>query len=240
MNAKIITIWGANGSGKTTVAVNLAAALADRDYMVGIISSKLLYGELQSFFGKRVEPEKGIYKAISNGCNTKNMFETTDNPNLFILSPPNVFDGMLLTAISADTVKDLIEDSTIRFDYIIIDGSEELNNPVSSIGLTMSNKIVRVYKVCAKDCIWHKAMENLTNLIHIRSKTITVINAYDKSCDKLAFLNGINIKPDFELPYIVNCPVLANSGKLVYNSKLVNNQYKKTVQKIASQVMLGG
>ena len=52
MNAKIITIWGANGSGKTTVAVNLAAALADRDYMVGIISSKLLYGELQSFFGK--------------------------------------------------------------------------------------------------------------------------------------------------------------------------------------------
>ena len=190
MNAKIVTVWGANGSGKTTVAVNLAAALADRDMMVGIISSKLTYGELQSVFGKRVEPDKGIYKAISNGCNTKNMFEATDNPNLFILSPPNVFDGMLLTAISADTVKDLIEDSTIRFDYIIIDGSEELNNPISSIGLTLSNKIVRVYKVCAKDCVWHKAMENLTDLIHIRSKTITVINGYDKSCDKMAFLRG--------------------------------------------------
>ena len=26
MNAKIVTVWGANGSGKTTVAVNLAAA----------------------------------------------------------------------------------------------------------------------------------------------------------------------------------------------------------------------
>ena len=56
MNAKIITVWGANGSGKTTVAANLAAALADRDLMVGIISSKLTYGELQSIFGKRVEP----------------------------------------------------------------------------------------------------------------------------------------------------------------------------------------
>lgn len=240
MNAKIVTVWGANGSGKTTVAVNLAAALADRDLMVGIISSKLTYGELQSVFGKRVEPEKGIYKAISNGCNTKNMFEATDNPNLFILSPPNVFDGMLLTAISADTVKDLIEDSTIRFDYIIIDGSEELNNPVSSIGLTMSNKIVRVYKVCAKDCIWHKAMENLTDLIHIRSKTITVINGYDKSCDKMAFLSGLDTKPDFELPFVANCPTLTNSGKLIYNSKLVNAHYKKTIQKLASQVMLGG
>lgn len=240
MNAKIITVWGANGSGKTTVAVNLAVALADRDLMVGIISSKLIYGELQSVFGKRVENEKGIYKAISNGCNTKNMFEATDNPNLFILSPPNVFDGMLLTAISADTVKDLIADSTIRFDYIIIDGSEELNNPISSIGLTMSNKIIRVYKVCAKDCIWHKAMENLTDLIHIRGKTITVVNAYDKTCDKLAFLNALDVKPDFELPFVSNCSVLTNSGKLIYNSKLANTHYKKTIQKLASQVMLGG
>ena len=57
MNAKIITVWGANGSGKTTVSVNLGTALAERDFTVGIISSKMYYGELQSFFGKRVEPE---------------------------------------------------------------------------------------------------------------------------------------------------------------------------------------
>ena len=240
MNAKIITVWGANGSGKTTVAVNLAAALADRDFMVGIISSKLSYGEIQSMFGKRIEPDKGIYKAISNGCNTKNMFEATNNPNLFILSPPNVFDGLLLTAISEETIKDLIADSTIRFDYIIIDGSEELNNPVSSIGLTMSNKIVRVYKVSAKDCIWHKAMENMTNLLHLREKTITVINGYDKTCDKLAFFSSLDVKYDFELPYVSNCAVYANSGKLIYNSKLSNGQYKKTIQKLAGQLMLGG
>lgn len=240
MNAKVITVWGANGSGKTTVAVNLAAALADRDYMVGIVSSKLCYGELQSLFGKRIEPEKGIYKAISSGCNTKNMFEATENQNLFILSPPNLFDGLLLTAISADTIKELLEDCKIRFDYIIIDGSEELNNPISSIGLSMSDKIVRVYRVCAKDCIWHKSMENLTDLIHIKDKSVTVINGYDKTCDKLTFLNGLGIKPDFELPYISNCPVFANSGKLIYNSRLSNGQYKRIVQKLAAQLMMGG
>lgn len=240
MNAKIITVWGPNGSGKTTVAANLAAALADRDFMVGLISSKLCYGELQSVFGKRIETDKGIYKAISNGCSTKNMFEATYNPNLFILAPPNEFDGLLLTAISADTVQELIEDSTIRFDYIIIDGSEELNNPISSLGLSLSDKIVRVYKVCTKDCIWHKAMNNLTDLIHIRDKTVTVINGYDKSCDKLAFLSGLEVKPDFELPFIENCATLTNSGKLIYNSKLVNGHYKKTIQRLAGQLMIGG
>ena len=168
------------------------------------------------------------------------MFTATYNPNLFILSPPNDFDGLLLTAISADTVKELIEDSTIRFDYIIIDGSEDLNNPVSSVGLTMSNKIVRVYKVCIRDCIWHKAMKNLTDLLNVGNKTITVINAYDKSCDKLAFLNALDTKHDFELPYISNAPILTNSGKLIYNSKFVSGHYKKTIQKLASQLMMGG
>ena len=104
----------------------------------------------------------------------------------------------------------------------------------------MSNKIIRVYKVCAKDCIWHNAVENLTSLLHIRNKTINVINGYDKTCDKMAFLSGTNIKPDFELPYVANCSTLINSGKLIINSKSGGGQYKKVMQRLASQAMLGG
>ena len=159
MNGKIITVWGANGSGKTSVSASLGLAIAERNFMVGIISSKLYYGELQSVFAKRLENEKGIYSAIANGCNTKNMFETAANgSNLFFLSVPNGFDAMLLTAISGETIKELIEDAAMRFDYVLIDGSEELNNPVSSVGLTMSNKILVVHKASAKDCLWQTSL----------------------------------------------------------------------------------
>lgn len=240
MSAKIITVWGANGSGKTTVAVNLAAAIAERNFMVGIISSKLYYGELQSIFGKRVEQDKGIYKAIANGCSTKNMFEATHNANLFFLSLPSAYDGMLLSAVSGDTIRELIEDAVLRFDYIIIDGNEELNNPISSIGLTMSAKIIRVYRVSAKDCIWHQAMERMSELLNLKNKSITVINGYDKTCDKMTFLSSIGLKPEFELPFVPNCDTLTNSGKLIYNSKVGNGQYKKIMQRIASQAMVGG
>ena len=240
MNAKVITVWGANGSGKTTVSVNLGAALAERDFTVGIISSKMYYGELQSFFGKRVETDRGTYKAISNGCNTKNMFEATNHPNLFFLSPPTSFDGMLLSSISGDTIRELIEDSCIRFDFILIDGSEELNNPISSIGLIMANTIIRVYRVSAKCCIWHKAMENMSELLHMNNKSIFVMNGYDKTCDKMAFLSSIGMKPDFELPYITDCDTMINAGKLIYDSKISTGQYRKTIQKLASQAMLGG
>lgn len=237
--SKIITVWGSNGSGKTSVSANLGLAISERNQMVGLISSKLYYGEMQGVFAKRLENDKGIYNAIANGCNTKNMFENAvSGSNLFFLSVPNGFDAMLLTAISGDTVKELIEDAAMRFDYIIIDGNEELNNPISSIGLTMSNKIIVTHKASASDCLWQSSMDNTMHLLNLSEKAIQVLNGYDKSCDKMAYMNNVGVKFDFELPYIPNAKILLNSGKPFYTSSTVQSEYKKTMQKLASQVMM--
>ena len=239
MSSKIITVWGANGSGKTSIAANLGIAIADRNLMVGIISSKLYYGELQGLFAKRLESDKGIYNAIANGCNTKNMFESAvSGSNLFFLSVPNGFDAMLLTAMSGETAKELIEDAAMRFDYIIIDGNEELNNPISSLGLTMSAKIIVAHRASAKDCIWQTSMENTMQLLNLTDKSIHILNGYDKTCDKMAYMNNVGVKFDFELPYISNARILENSGKPFYISSTVPNEYKKVIQKIASQAMM--
>lgn len=240
MNAKIITVWGVNGSGKTTTAVNLAMAIAERGFMVGIISSKLYYGELQGLFGKRVEADKGTYCAILKGCNTKNKFAETENPNLFFLSVHNSFDGMLLTAISGETIKELIDDAVIRFDYIIIDGNEELNNPISSIGLTMADKIINVHRASVKDCIWFSAMSHMIGLLHLSDKTIHILNAYDKTCDKAAYINSLGLKFDFELPFVDNARILENSGKVIYSSRNGTGVYKKIIQRIASMLISEG
>ncbi len=236
--AKIITVWGANGNGKTSVSASLGIAIAERNCMVGIISSKLYYGELQGVFGKRLENDKGIYNAIAAGCNTKNMFElASSGSNLFFLSVPNGFDGMLLTALSGDTVKDLIEDASMRFDYIIIDGSEELNNPVSSLGLTMANKILVVHRASTKDCIWQSSMENTMQLLNLNSRAIHILNGYDKTCDKMTYMSNVGVKFSFELPYIQKAKIFENSGK-PFIAASVPGEYKKTMQKIASQVMM--
>lgn len=239
MSSKIITVWGSNGSGKTTIAANLGIAIAERNLMVGIISSKLYYGELQGIFAKRLENDKGIYNAIANGCNTKNMFESAiTGSNLFFLSVPNGFDAMLLTAVSGDTAKELIEDAVMRFDYIIIDGNEELNNPISSIGLTMSSKIVIAHRASTKDCIWQASMENTMQLLNLTDKAVHILNGYDKTCDKMTYMNNVGVKFDFELPYIANGKILENSGRPFYTSSTVSNEYKKTMQKLASQAMI--
>lgn len=239
MSNKIITVWGSNGSGKTALSANLGLAIAERNQMVGIISSKLYYGEMQSVFAKRIECDKGIYNAIANGCNTKNMFENAvTGSNLFFLSVPNGFDAMLLTAISGDTAKELIEDAAMRFDYIIIDGNEELNSPISSIGLTMSNKIIVTHKTSTADCLWQASMDNTMQLLNLTDKSIHLLNGYDKTCDKMTYMNNVGIKFEFEVPYIANAKILMNSGKPFYLSATVPGEYKKTMQKLASQIMM--
>jgi MinD-like ATPase involved in chromosome partitioning or flagellar assembly len=64
--SKIIAVWGKDNSGKTTFAVNMACALANRDRLVGLISSNLIYGDLQVFFGQSVPPEKGLFRALND------------------------------------------------------------------------------------------------------------------------------------------------------------------------------
>ena len=66
MKCKIITIWGRAGSGKTTFAVNLALALAERKFIVGVVSSNLLYGNLQVFFNQSIREDKGVFQALDN------------------------------------------------------------------------------------------------------------------------------------------------------------------------------
>lgn len=78
MSSKIYTIWGGKHSGKTTFAVSLACALSKRDKLVGLISSNLTYGELQTFFGQSVPEEKGIFEALREKAPTSgNGFRST-------------------------------------------------------------------------------------------------------------------------------------------------------------------
>ena len=99
MNAKIISVWGANGSGKTTTTVNLAYSLAQRNFTVGVISSNIYYGEIQTIFGCNIPDDRGIYQALLNG-ETKNMFVQAGKTAVFVLSVPDKFDAIQLTAIS--------------------------------------------------------------------------------------------------------------------------------------------
>jgi len=120
--SKIIAVWGGKHSGKTTFAVNLACALSKRDVLVGLISSNLIFGELQTFFGQEVPPEKGLFEALN--AETPNIGENftayTESKNLFFLSAPTQYSGLLCDTVAIEDVERMLNASALVFDFLIV------------------------------------------------------------------------------------------------------------------------
>lgn len=240
MNAKIISVCGANGSGKTTTTVNLAYSIAQRNFTVGVISSNIYYGEIQTIFGCNIPDDRGIYQALLNG-ETKNMFVQAGKTAVFVLSVPDKFDAIQLTAISHKRVNDIIDDAAIRFDYLIIDCDTELNNPISSIGMTVADKIITVHHPSVKDCIWQQSMQNVNNLLNLSYKTVHILNGYDKSCDLSAYKSSIGLKFEFEIGYVDNANVYANTGQaIVFHDLRQERAYISAMKALTSSIILQG
>ena len=173
MENRIYTIWGANHSGKTTFAVNLACALSKHDLLVGLISSNLIYGELQIFFGQSVTFEKGLYKALQE--DTPNLgekfIEYEEIKNLFFLSVPTHYSGLLCDTVTMQSAEQLIINASITFDVLIIDGSAEMNNPIYSVGLWLADKIFTLHRPSIAAQMWHQGCRLCTGTAHCRKTT---------------------------------------------------------------------
>ena len=163
MNAKIIT-FGVRQAWVNNHCSQPCAGHCRFNFMVGIISPSCITGNA-GLVWRTPEHDKGIYKAISNGNNTKICLKWS-RAGQMSFRRFQIPDGMLLTAFR-ETAKELIEDAAMRFDFlIIIDGSEELNNPISSAGLSCC-QIYVIHSPSVKDCLWQLSMSNTIRLAFI-------------------------------------------------------------------------
>ena len=65
-------------------------------------------------------------------------------------------------------------------------------------------------------------------------------NEVRKNIENLIDSENVLAKIDFEFPYIQNSKILENSGKLIFDSQTGSSVYKKTMQRLASVVCMGG
>jgi len=242
MGSKIIAVWGKDNSGKTTFAVNLACALSSRNCLVGLISSNLIYGNLQVYFGQSVPPEKGIFHAINDdNPNIGGKFtEYEESKNLFFLSVPNNYTGLLCDSVSLKGVENLIIAASLVFDIIIIDGSGDIINPVSGVGLWMAERIYTLYNPSISAQMWHKGMEDFVKELHIEDKQINIIRTPNgEFCDKV-FKGLIELHFTYELPFVKRAGVFENAGTPIYFYKSrICRRYSNVLEKIANDIYGG-
>ena len=109
------------GEGKTTVSMNIAAALTQRSARVLLVDADLRRGVLAERLGMAKNP--GLSGSLTGAANWRDVVETLpDAPNLFVLQagprPPN--SAELLGSVQ---MHELLEEWKSAYDHVIIDSA---------------------------------------------------------------------------------------------------------------------
>ncbi len=243
MSAKIYTVWGGNNSGKTTFAVNLACALARQDKLVGLISSNLICGELQTYFGEGVSAEKGIFEAlIKESPNIGEMFsECGQSKNLFYLCVPTLYSGLLCDTVGILNVERLLNSASLVFDMLIIDGASEINNPISSVGLWLADRIFILHRPSIRAQLWYRSVSEFIRELHIGDKQIHILRTSNGDFDDRLYQTMTELPFPWELPYVKRAGELENAGTPLYFFRDRScRRYSKVLGQIAHKICGGG
>lgn len=240
--SKIIAVWGGKHSGKTTFAVNLACALSERNKLVGLISSNLTYGELQTFFGQEVPQEKGLFAALyTENPNIGEKFtDYAESKNLFFLSVPTRYSGLLDDNVTLEEVEQLINSASLAFDLLVIDSAVEVNNPLSSVGLWLADTIFTLHRPSIAAQMWRIGVADFVRELHLAEKQSHILLAPNGEFDDKAYRSLTELPFVCELPYLKRAGELENAGTPLYFFKdRLCRHYAKVLEQIAARICGG-
>jgi MinD-like ATPase involved in chromosome partitioning or flagellar assembly len=242
MSNKIYAVWGGNNSGKTTFAVNLACALSKRDMLVGLISTNLIYGDLQVFFGQNVPEEKGLFQALNddNPNIGEKFMEYEQGKNLFFLSLPTHYTGLLCDTVAIQEVERMINAASLVFDILIVDGAADMTNPISGVGLWMADKVFTLHKPSIAAQMWQKGVSDFVKGLHIAEKQTHILQTPNGEFDDNTYKNMMEFSFDYELPYVKQASELENAGTplCLFHDRHCRH-YSKVLEKIADEICRG-
>lgn len=175
---KIINVIGSKGGvGVTTVAVNLAVSLVQKKSIpsVALIDMNLLFGDIPLFLD--IEPKynwSDITKNITRLDTTfLNSILSTDSSGVCVIPSPSYLSKQKLA--NPDIIERFLNAINKRFDYIVIDGGQSLDN-ISLKILEMSDTVLLI-TVLNLSCLTntHKLLKTFSDLGFPSEKNIKII-----------------------------------------------------------------
>jgi pilus assembly protein CpaE len=209
---KVISVFSTKGGiGKTTIAANLAVALAAKSNEVGVIDADLHFGDMALFLD--LLPHKTIadlacQTEINAEAVSKCLTPYKDGGIKILTAPVHPEQAKLITA---DKAEEIIKNMRAMFQYVIIDTAPLLNDVMLSI-LKSSDTIliissldlpaIKNVKLC---------LEMMESQKYSHDKVKVILNRANSEC-------GMDLH---EVKEILQCELLAalpSDGKVVVSS----------------------
>ena len=235
MAAKTICVWGKNGCGKTALAFNLAAWLAQNKNLVGYVSAED-YAEIPTYLGVSVPSTKGLKAAKDAPTeHIKNFyFEPIRDFGLFVLSPAPDCDSFDLAGFDKAFGRRVIQESKEVFDILIIDCTTHKENAITGEALALSDAVV----IPVNDDItypqWYQSNSRIFDAIKVRTYFVeSMTNGY---ANIQAIFKAMNAKSVASIQYNRNAPALINEGSFLYRGGKEQKLYEYGLSSVWSAI----
>lgn len=186
----IISVFGKDGAGKTTIATHLAKYYSNKNFFVGLISTETRYGSIQRVLGVEVTEKQSLLQAILDPQMASKCF-TKVNDNMYLLSMSDIttikdFDTATALLGSQKTqteeqekrVERFINNVKDVFDILIIDCTDRVTDILTYTFLSQSDKIVNVIQSNLDGVAYETAHLMFNDLAIFQNKKINVLNKH--------------------------------------------------------------
>lgn len=217
MAARTVAVWGRNGCGATTTAVNLALYISKKQKMVALISARD-YDELSAYFNIVTPTDKGIKAAKEHSTeHIRNYYvETGNNSNVYLLGPATGSDSLENSGLDKAAGRRIFQESKDVFDYVIIDCSSHKENAITGEAVALADKVIVPVNPNITYGQWFQSNKRIFD--NIRNKTLFVESMSNGECSMQTVFSllGRDIRSTTALQYIPEAPLFFNQGKPLF------------------------
>ncbi|WP_312979233.1 polysaccharide biosynthesis tyrosine autokinase [Corynebacterium sp.] len=179
---------GMPGEGKSTVATNLALALADDGERVCLVDADLRRPRVADYLGGDLQSEVGLSTVLSGAAGVDDIVQESGRDGLTVVTsgpqPPNPAE-----LLGSRRFRDVLTDLDARYDYVIVDASPVI--PVTDAALVSSAVDGLILAVSHGDTTVDQLTRTTSNLTQVGAHVLgTVFTMTPKSEGKGYYRNG--------------------------------------------------